>query len=98
MARANGCSEGFSNAWASCNSSSAHTPATGSTSVTCGAPLVMVPVLSKTTVFTPRAVSSASADFTKMPLAAPRPVPTMMAVGVARPNAQGHEITSTEMA
>ena len=58
----------------------------------------MVPVLSSTTVCTPCAISNASADFTRMPLAAPRPVPTMMAVGVASPNAQGHEITNTEMA
>ena len=58
----------------------------------------MVPVLSSTTVFTPRAVSSASADFTRIPFAAPRPVPTIMAVGVANPSAQGHELTSTEIA
>ena len=32
-----------------------------------------------------------------MPFSAPLPVPTMMAVGVARPRAQGQEITSTEM-
>ena len=36
------------------------------------------------------AVSSASADLMSTPFAAPRPVPTMMAVGVARPSAQGH--------
>ena len=30
-----------------------------------------------------------------MPLCAPRPVPTMMAVGVASPSAHGHEMTST---
>ena len=33
-----------------------------------------------------------------MPLVAPRPVPTMMAVGVARPSAHGQLMTSTEMA
>ena len=33
-----------------------------------------------------------------MPFLAPWPVPTMMAVGVARPNAQGQEMTKTEMA
>ena len=33
-----------------------------------------------------------------MPYAAPLPVPTMMAVGVARPSAQGQEITKTETA
>ena len=30
-----------------------------------------------------------------MPCSAPRPVPTMMAVGVARPSAQGQEMTRT---
>ena len=36
-----------------------------------------------------------SADFTRIPYSAPLPVPTMIAVGVARPNAQGQEITRT---
>ena len=66
--------------------------------MTLGAPSVTVPVLSSTTVRTSWAVSSASADLTRMPLVAPRPVPTMMAVGVARPSAHGHEMTSTLMA
>ena len=68
------------------------------TSVTRGFPSVTVPVLSSTTVSTLWAVSNASADLIKIPLAAPRPVPTIIAVGVARPRAQGQEITSTEMA
>ena len=55
----------------------------------------MVPVLSSTTVVTERRVSSPSADFTRMPCSAPLPVPTMMATGVARPRAQGQEMTST---
>ena len=42
------------------------------------------------------ALSSASADLINIPLAAPRPVPTMMAVGVASPSAQGQETTNTE--
>ena len=33
-----------------------------------------------------------------MPSATPLPVPTIIAVGVARPNAHGHEITKTEIA
>ena len=33
-----------------------------------------------------------------MPRCAPRPVPTMIAVGVARPSAHGHAITSTATA
>lgn len=67
--------------------------------MTLGAPSVTVPVLSSTTVRTSwGGFPSASADLTRMPLVAPRPVPTMMAVGVARPSAHGHEMTSTLMA
>ena len=58
----------------------------------------MVPVLSKITVSTLCAVSKAVADLIRMPLLAPRPVPTIIAVGVASPKAQGQEMTSTEMA
>ena len=32
-----------------------------------------------------------------MPLLAPKPVPTIMAVGVANPNAHGQAITNTEI-
>ena len=60
--------------------------------------MVMVPVLSKATVWASPATSKASADLMRMPLAAPRPVPTMMAVGVANPNAHGQLMTSTLMA
>lgn len=72
--------------------------ARGRASVTLGAPSVTVPVLSNTTVFTSWAVSSASADLIEDAVGRPRPVPTMMAVGVARPSAHGHEMTSTLMA
>ncbi len=34
----------------------------------------------------------------RIPCAAPLPVPTIMAVGVASPKAHGHEITKTETA
>jgi len=63
--------------------------------VTAGWPWVRVPVLStaSTAIFSAR--SRASAFFTRMPALAPRPVPTMMAVGVARPRAQGQAMTST---
>ena len=44
------------------------------------------------------ASSSASAFFTSMPARAPWPVPTMMAVGVARPSAHGQAMTSTATA
>ncbi len=66
-------------------------------SVTTGLPCVIVPVLSRTTVFTVCAVSSASADFIKIPCKAPCPVPTIMATGVASPKAHGHDITKTEI-
>lgn len=58
---------------------------------------MIVPVLSNTTAPTEWATSNASADLIKIPFSAPFPVPTMMAVGVARPKAQGQEMTSTEM-
>ena len=64
-------------------------------SVTWGLPWVRVPVLSSTTVSMAWRVSRASADLTRMPFSAPLPVPTMIATGVARPRAQGQEITST---
>ena len=58
-------------------------------SVTAGLPRVTVPVLSSTTVPTLRRFSSASALLNRMPISAPLPVPTIMATGVARPNAHG---------
>ena len=98
IARPSGCSDFFSRAAATRSSSFASTPVAHSMSVTSGEPLVMVPVLSSTTVFTSWAVCSASAVFAKMPARAPRPVPTIMAHGVARPSAHGQLITSTETA
>ncbi|OPX70506.1 MAG: hypothetical protein A4E36_00474 [Methanoregulaceae archaeon PtaB.Bin009] len=65
-------------------------------SVTAGFPLVRVPVLSKTTVFTWSAVSSASPFLTRTPSSAPLPTPTVTAVGVARPSAHGQATTRTE--
>ena len=49
------------------------------------------------TVVTWLAVSSAWASLKRTPFWAPLPVPTMMAVGVASPRAQGQAMTSTEM-
>ena len=42
--------------------------------------------------------SRAEASLTRMPRRAPRPIPTMMAVGVASPSAQGQAMTSTDTA
>ena len=63
-----------------------------------GFPVVKVPVLSSTTVSTLRSCSNVAASLNKMPMDAAFPVATMMATGVARPNAQGQDITNTAMA
>ncbi len=68
------------------------------TDVSAGFPSVRVPVLSTTSVSTFSSVSSASAFLTRTPAVAPRPVPTMMDIGVARPSAQGHAMISTATA
>ncbi len=60
-----------------------------------GRPWVMVPVLSRTTAVSRRAVSSASPSPMRMPSSAALPVPTMTAVGVARPRAQGQAMIRT---
>ena len=57
-----------------------------------------VPVLSSTTVSTRRVDSSTSGPLIRMPSWAPRPVPTISAVGVARPSAQGQAMISTATA
>ena len=98
MASASGWLAPCSRLAATRSSRSALMPSAGSTSVTTGLPCVSVPVLSTASTSTFFASSSASAFFTRMPAAAPRPVPTMIAVGVARPSAQGQAITSTATA
>ena len=79
-------------------SSSASSSPTATTSVTSGSPLVRVPVLSITTVSIRAEVSSAAAFLNSTPRRAPSPVPTMIAVGVARPSASGQVTTTTVMA
>ena len=58
---------------------------------------MIVPVLSKATISTLPASSKDTAVLNKMPCLAPTPFPTMIATGVARPNAQGQLITRTEI-
>ena len=89
MASARGCEAFASMRAASKRTSSPEYAATE------GWPTVSVPVLSKTTVSMRYADSSASPLLMSMPLLAPTPVPTAMAVGVARPSAQGQATTST---
>ena len=62
---------------------------------TFGLPSVSVPVLSITSVSMRSNRSSASASRIRMPECAPRPMPTMIDIGVARPSAQGQAMIST---
>ena len=73
-------------------------PAAGSTATSLGLPSVSVPVLSTTMVVTFSSISSASAFRISTPASAPRPVPTMIDIGVARPSAHGHAMISTATA
>ncbi len=61
-------------------------------------PVVTVPVLSRTTVSTRRVDSRTSGPLMSRPSWAPRPVPTISAVGVARPSAHGQAMISTATA
>ena len=61
-------------------------------------PVVTVPVLSSTMVSTRRVLSSTSGPLIRMPSWAPRPVPTISAVGVARPRAHGQAMIRTATA
>ena len=63
-----------------------------------GLPSVSVPVLSMSNVSTASNPCSASALLTSTPACAPRPVPTMIDIGVASPSAQGQAMISTAMA
>ena len=57
----------------------------------------MVPVLSSATICTFPVSSRDTAVLNRMPFRAPTPLPTIIATGVASPNAQGQLMTSTEM-
>ena len=65
---------------------------------TLGFPEVIVPVLSNTIVSIECSCSNIAADLIKIPFSAALPVPTMIATGVAKPKAQGQEITNTLIA
>src|SRR3989344_3422420 len=96
MACASGCSDLFSRLAARDNTSfSSSAELSTAQSVTSGCPLVIVPVLSNTTAVTLLKSSRLSASLIKTPFSAPLPTPTIIAVGVASPSAQGQAITST---
>ena len=63
-----------------------------------GRPSVSVPVLSTTSVSTVRSVSIAAALRNRTPSCAPRPLATMIEMGVASPSAQGQAMISTATA
>ena len=96
IASPRGCSDPFSALAAKTNTSSSFIPLQ-IISVTLGFPSVIVPVLSNTIVSILYVVSKASPPLINTPFSAPFPVPTIIAVGVAKPNAHGHAITSTEI-
>ena len=95
MAAASGCSLARSTLAASRSTSSSSKPAAGTIATTVGLPSVSVPVLSTTSVSTFSMRSSASAFLISTPACAPRPTPTMIDIGVARPSAQGQAMIST---
>ena len=95
IASPSGCSERDSAAAASASRRSASAVQRARRPSPPARPASACPVLSSTTVSSLRAVSSASAPRTRMPISAPRPVPTMIAVGVASPSAQGQAMIST---
>ena len=73
------------------------TPSAVTISVTSGSPFVIVPVLSSAIRRILPASSKADAFLNIIPFFAPTPLPTIIATGVARPNAQGQLITNTEI-
>ena len=65
---------------------------------TSNSPVVNVPVLSNTIFFIEASFSKVSPPFISIPFLAALPIPTITAVGVAKPIAQGHEMTKTAIA
>ncbi len=88
-ASASGCSEPLSRLAAHPSTSSSANPPAGQMAVTVGRPSVRVPVLSTTTWVRREALCRASLLRMSTLAWAARLVPTMMAIGVARPSAQG---------
>ena len=95
MAAASGCSLPRSALAAKRSTCVSSKPDAATTATTFGLPSVSVPVLSitKVSIFSIR--SKASAFLIRTPAWAPRPTPTMIDIGVARPSAQGQAMIST---
>src|SRR5437867_11318293 len=96
MASPIGCSEPSSADAANCNNFSRDHPSWRTTiSLTASSPVVSVPVLSSTTVVSASACSKAAPLRIRIPSSAPRPIPTIIEVGVANPSAHGQAMIST---
>ena len=98
MARAIGCSEALFQRTHEPQHLAAVDAVGDATSTSAILPVVTVPVLSSTIVSTLRVDSSTSGPLMSRPSCAPRPVPTMSAVGVASPSAHGQAMISTATA
>ena len=98
IAEASGCSLPFSRLAATRRSSFSSTSGSATTCASFGFPSVSVPVLSTTRVSIFSRTSNASAFLINTPIPAPRPVPTMIDIGVAKPSAQGQAMMSTAIA
>ncbi len=83
---------------AASSSSTPSTPSAGAMRVTVRAPVVSVPVLSKTIAVKSPAASRCPTFFIRMPRRAAADRPATMAVGVASTKAHGQAITSTATA
>ena len=98
MAAASGCSLASATAAAACSSERRLAGAAAITCCTWGRPSVRVPVLSTTRVSTVLSSSLAAASLNNTPNAAPRPVATMIDIGVANPRAHGQAMINTATA
>ncbi len=97
-ARASGCSLGSSSADASAKARDSSKPPNVYTPINAGLPSVSVPVLSTTSVSTSRSASIAAASRNSTPARAPRPLATMIEIGVARPSAHGQAMIRADTA
>ena len=97
IASASGCSDCFSSPAASVSSSFSESPFGRTDRSRPAFPRSAYRSCPCTTVLILCSSSSDSADLKSTPSSAPRPVPTMIATGVASPSAHGQEMTSTEM-
>ena len=81
--------------WAAFASSSADTPVTGRNSVACRLPMVMVPVLSRSSVFTSPAASTARPEMASTLRCTSRSMPAMPIADSRAPIVVGISATSS---